>query len=88
MCDAVNLHLFGDGSWDAVHTAQVAEHWRPELVPSAGGGNLVSLRLPWTGHVPAARRASSSSVRVASQAGFRVFASSVLGWEGDTRVLA
>lgn len=33
ICDAVNLHLFGAASWDAVHTAQVAEHWRPELVP-------------------------------------------------------
>lgn len=33
VCDAVNLHLFGDASWDAVHTAQVAEHWKPELVP-------------------------------------------------------
>jgi ADP-heptose:LPS heptosyltransferase/SAM-dependent methyltransferase len=33
VCDTVNLHLFADGSWDAVHTAQVAEHWRPELVP-------------------------------------------------------
>jgi 2-polyprenyl-3-methyl-5-hydroxy-6-metoxy-1,4-benzoquinol methylase len=33
VCDAVNLHLFADGSWDAIHTAQVAEHWRPELVP-------------------------------------------------------
>jgi 2-polyprenyl-3-methyl-5-hydroxy-6-metoxy-1,4-benzoquinol methylase len=33
VCDAVNLHLFADASWDAVHTAQVAEHWKPELVP-------------------------------------------------------
>jgi SAM-dependent methyltransferase len=33
VCDAVNLHLFADGSCDAVHTAQVAEHWKPELVP-------------------------------------------------------
>ena len=33
VCDAVNLHLYGDGSWDAIHTAQVAEHWKPELVP-------------------------------------------------------
>ena len=32
-CDAVNLHLFPDDSWDAIHTAQVAEHWKPELVP-------------------------------------------------------
>jgi ubiquinone/menaquinone biosynthesis C-methylase UbiE len=33
VCDAVNLHLFEDNSWDAVHTVQVAEHWKPELVP-------------------------------------------------------
>ena len=33
VCDAVNLHLFGDATWDAIHSAQVAEHWRPELVP-------------------------------------------------------
>jgi ubiquinone/menaquinone biosynthesis C-methylase UbiE len=33
VCDAVNLHLFGEGSWDAIHTAQVAEHWKPPLVP-------------------------------------------------------
>jgi 2-polyprenyl-3-methyl-5-hydroxy-6-metoxy-1,4-benzoquinol methylase len=33
VCDAVNLHLFEDESFDALHTAQVAEHWRPELVP-------------------------------------------------------
>ena len=33
ICDAVNLHLFGDQSWDAIHSAQVAEHWKPELVP-------------------------------------------------------
>lgn len=32
-CDAVNLHLFPDASWDGLHAAQVAEHWRPELVP-------------------------------------------------------
>jgi ADP-heptose:LPS heptosyltransferase/2-polyprenyl-3-methyl-5-hydroxy-6-metoxy-1,4-benzoquinol methylase len=32
-CDAVNLHLYANESWDAVHTAQVAEHWKPELVP-------------------------------------------------------
>lgn len=32
-CDAVNLHLYTDGSWDAIHTAQVAEHWKPQLVP-------------------------------------------------------
>lgn len=33
LCDAVNLHLFGTAGWDGIHTAQVAEHWRPELVP-------------------------------------------------------
>lgn len=33
ICDAVNLHLFPDASWDAIHTAQVAEHWKPKLVP-------------------------------------------------------
>jgi len=33
VCDAVNLHLFADETWDAIHTAQVAEHWKPELVP-------------------------------------------------------
>ena len=33
VADAVNLHSFEDGHWDAIHTAQVAEHWRPELVP-------------------------------------------------------
>ena len=33
VCDAVNLHLYEDGAWDGIHTAQVAEHWKPELVP-------------------------------------------------------
>jgi ubiquinone/menaquinone biosynthesis C-methylase UbiE len=33
VCDAVNLHLFGDGEWQGLHAAQVAEHWKPELVP-------------------------------------------------------
>jgi ubiquinone/menaquinone biosynthesis C-methylase UbiE len=33
ICDGVNLHLFEDNTWDAIHTAQAAEHWRPELVP-------------------------------------------------------
>ena len=33
VCDAVNLHVFEDGLWDALHSAQVAEHWKPELVP-------------------------------------------------------
>jgi 2-polyprenyl-3-methyl-5-hydroxy-6-metoxy-1,4-benzoquinol methylase len=31
VCDAVNLHIFSDGLWEAIHCAQVAEHWRPEL---------------------------------------------------------
>lgn len=34
VCDAANLHLFGDASWDGLHCAQVAEHWKPELVPT------------------------------------------------------
>jgi SAM-dependent methyltransferase len=33
VCDAVHLHLFGNELWDAIHSSQVAEHWRPELVP-------------------------------------------------------
>lgn len=33
VCDCVNLHLYGDGVWDGLHSAQVAEHWRPDLVP-------------------------------------------------------
>jgi hypothetical protein len=33
VCDAVNLHLFGPDSFDGVHCAQVAEHWKPPLVP-------------------------------------------------------
>lgn len=32
VADAVNLHLYSDDSWDAIHSAQVAEHWKPELV--------------------------------------------------------
>lgn len=32
-CDAVNLHLYADESWDGLHSAQVAEHWKPKLVP-------------------------------------------------------
>lgn len=32
-CDACNMHLFKDNTWDAIHCAQVAEHWKPELVP-------------------------------------------------------
>ena len=31
--DACNLHLFESQSWDGLHSAQVAEHWRPHLVP-------------------------------------------------------
>jgi hypothetical protein len=31
--DAVNLHLFPDRYWHALHAAQVAEHWKPALVP-------------------------------------------------------
>ncbi|HEY0983387.1 glycosyltransferase family 9 protein, partial [Schlesneria sp.] len=33
VCDAINLHLFTDRTWDGLHSAQVAEHWKPELVP-------------------------------------------------------
>ena len=33
VCDAANLHLFGDGQFDGLHSAQVAEHWPPHLVP-------------------------------------------------------
>ncbi len=33
VCDAVNLHLLDAGTFDWVHTTQVAEHWKPELVP-------------------------------------------------------
>jgi SAM-dependent methyltransferase len=33
VADAVNLHLFEPGSWAGIHCAQVAEHWKPELVP-------------------------------------------------------
>jgi FkbM family methyltransferase len=31
--DAVNLHFCADAGWDALHAAQVAEHWKPALVP-------------------------------------------------------
>lgn len=34
ICDAVNLHLFEDGSFKGLHSAQVAEHWKAELVPA------------------------------------------------------
>lgn len=33
VCDAVWLHHFHDGDFDVLHSACVAEHWRPELVP-------------------------------------------------------
>ncbi len=33
VCDAVNLHLFTDATWHGLHSAQAAEHWKPELVP-------------------------------------------------------
>lgn len=32
-CDAINLHHFPDACFDAIHSAQSAEHWRPEYVP-------------------------------------------------------
>lgn len=31
--DASDLRVFDDASWDDLHSAQVAEHWRPEMVP-------------------------------------------------------
>lgn len=33
VCDAVNLWPYADASFDFLHSAQVAEHWRPEHVP-------------------------------------------------------
>ncbi len=33
-CDAVNLHLYADQTFDGLHSAQVAEHWKPALVPA------------------------------------------------------
>jgi ubiquinone/menaquinone biosynthesis C-methylase UbiE len=33
VCDATNLHLFPDAVFDAVHSHQSAEHWRPSHVP-------------------------------------------------------
>lgn len=33
VCDAVNLHVFEDSRFTGLHSAQVAEHWKPELVP-------------------------------------------------------
>jgi SAM-dependent methyltransferase/ADP-heptose:LPS heptosyltransferase len=32
VCDTINLHLFGDGSFELVHSNQVGEHWRKELL--------------------------------------------------------
>jgi ubiquinone/menaquinone biosynthesis C-methylase UbiE len=34
VADAENLSLFPDASWDGLHSAQVAEHWRPDHVPA------------------------------------------------------
>lgn len=31
-CDSINLHLWEAGSFGAIHSAQVAEHWRPDHV--------------------------------------------------------
>jgi SAM-dependent methyltransferase len=33
VCDAVNLHLWPDNTFDFLHSAQVFEHYKPELVP-------------------------------------------------------
>lgn len=33
VCDAINLHLYADNTFQCIHSAQVAEHWRPEYVP-------------------------------------------------------
>jgi ADP-heptose:LPS heptosyltransferase/SAM-dependent methyltransferase len=33
VCDAVNLHPFPDAAFDAVHAAQAAGEWKPDLVP-------------------------------------------------------
>jgi SAM-dependent methyltransferase len=32
--DAADLSLYADGTWDGIHCAQVAEHWRPDQVPA------------------------------------------------------
>lgn len=34
VCDACNMHLWRDATFDFIHCAQVAEHWRPHLVPA------------------------------------------------------
>jgi len=33
-CDAADIKVYADGVWNGIHCAQVAEHWRPELVPT------------------------------------------------------
>lgn len=33
VCDATNLHLWRDNTFDLIHSAQVFEHFKPELVP-------------------------------------------------------
>ena len=33
ICDAINLHMVRSESIDGIHSSQVAEHWKPELVP-------------------------------------------------------
>lgn len=33
VCDVVNLHPFDDGMFDLAHSAQSAEHWRPDYIP-------------------------------------------------------
>ena len=33
VCDAVNLHLWKDNTFDLIHSAQVFEHFKPDLVP-------------------------------------------------------
>jgi SAM-dependent methyltransferase len=33
ICDAVNLHYWGDKTFDFIHSAQVFEHFKPEHVP-------------------------------------------------------
>ncbi|MGE0609279.1 MAG: class I SAM-dependent methyltransferase [Pirellulales bacterium] len=35
VCDVVNLHLFGEGTFAFIHSHQSAEHWQPRLVPHA-----------------------------------------------------
>lgn len=33
VCDAINLHLWRNETFDCIHSAQSAEHWRPDHVP-------------------------------------------------------